>query len=177
MKNLTDVQTFIESFQTTFPEVDYQGIIYTNFTGSSAVATVGRHISPGEPGCFFRNGEPHRKDPYSIHLKLSDKFFKLTEHDQCAILYHEFAHMLQYTWLTDKELSQIRNISITNDDKLGAFTSYHKNLLEVMAEAFAIDRYGYSIHQHDNIDKDTVNYVMNMFWDVSPYYDEQRQMS
>lgn len=170
IQTVTEVQQFIEdTFSSIFPEVSYDEIEYSVFTGSNTLACVSRSLIESESGKFFKNGKRHKKNPYSVKLSISERLLNCNSIErQSAVLYHEFAHILQYSWLTDQQINDFR-ASERKSHWLNSFTSYNTNMLELHAEAFALTYYGRACHGKNTVNYHAAQEIMEIFWEVSPW--------
>lgn len=167
MKTTQDILSYLQPLADKwYISLDESAII--NVVGGSAVATVRRPYAPCESGKFFKNGVRCSKAVNGFELTIESSFYTLPVKEQEMILTHEFGHILQYEYMTNDELTEVRNMSV--DKGYNSVTGYTKNMLEVMAECFAINELGISRHSKKGAkDNSLVSSALNTMLDYSPW--------
>lgn len=149
INNIEDVKNLIE-YLCKYYYVDYYGEeIYTH-KGGNYSGLVERPFKIDPNGKFFRNGQRYSKATKGWKLSINRSLFSKKQDKIKRTIIHEFAHILQYEWMNDDELSNFTKIDTAKIYGHGHITSYKPNMLELQAECFAIDLIGASNHSKKN---------------------------
>lgn len=147
INNIEDVKNVIKYLCDRY-YVDYYGDeIYTFKTfnnTNTTLAYVERPFKIDSNGKFFRNGQRYSRATKGWKLSINNLLFSKKQDEIKKTIIHEFAHILQYEWMNDDELSNFKEINTAKIYGHVYITSYKPNMLELQAECFTIDLMGAS---------------------------------